>query len=49
MGHLAPLPKDAAVRAANCAKNECKKKEKGDRKKKAQKKARMQLDRRKRC
>jgi hypothetical protein len=48
MGHLAPLPKDAAVRAVNRAKNECKKKEKDDRKKKAQKKERMQLDRGKR-
>jgi hypothetical protein len=34
MGHLAPLPKDAAVRAANHAENE-RKKEKDDRKKKA--------------
>jgi hypothetical protein len=48
MDHLAPLPKDAVVRAVNRTENECKK-EKDNRKKKTQKKARTWLDRGKRC
>jgi hypothetical protein len=44
VGHPAPLPKDATVRAANHAKNEHKKEKDDGKKKKAQRKARTWLD-----